>query len=105
VFYELDATDPTAVHRRLGTFVDLLIATAAARTSPPGCPTYAQISQRLVKQTRDHSGDHYGVTVESVAQRPGWSEIAAVKTADLPSTTTWSAARAAPGRGLRALAS
>jgi iron complex transport system substrate-binding protein len=85
VFYELDATDPTKPYTAgAGTFVDLLIVAAGGQNVAATLPDpYAQISsEELVKQNPEIIilGDSaYGVTVESVAQRPGWADIAAVK--------------------------
>jgi iron complex transport system substrate-binding protein len=85
VFYELDATDPTKPYTvGPGTFMDTLLTLAggvniAATLNDP----YPQISsEELVKQNPDLIllGDAaYGVTAETVQQRPGWEAIAAVK--------------------------
>ncbi|MBL8058983.1 MAG: cobalamin-binding protein, partial [Anaerolineales bacterium] len=86
VFYEIDATDPTKPFTvGAGTFMDTLLTLAggenvgAALESP-----YPQISsEELVKQDPALIllGDAaYGVTPESVAARPGWEALTAVKT-------------------------
>ncbi len=85
VYYELDATDPTKPYTAgPGTFVDLLIARAGgsniggSMTSP-----WAQISLEQVVAANPAIiilGDSaYGVTANSVKQRPGWGGIAAVQ--------------------------
>ena len=85
VFYELDATDPVKPYTvGTGTFVDLLITVAGGRNVGAALGTpYGQISsEELVIQNPEVVvlGDSaYGVTVDSVAQRAGWSGIAAVR--------------------------
>ncbi len=85
VFYELDATDPAKPWTSgPGTFVDLLISRAGGYNVGSGLTDqWAQISsEELVKADPQVIllGDAlYGVTVESVAQRPGWDVITAVK--------------------------
>jgi iron complex transport system substrate-binding protein len=85
VFYELDATDPLKPYTTgAGTFVDMLITLAGGRNVGAVLPDqYGQISsEELVQQNPDIIllGDAaYGVTVESVGQRAGWADIAAVK--------------------------
>jgi iron complex transport system substrate-binding protein len=85
VFYEIDATDPTKPYTSgPGTFIDLVIGLAAGKNIGAELKNaFAQISsEELVKQNPDIIvlGDAlYGVTPESVAQRPGWSALSAVK--------------------------
>ena len=87
VFYEIDATDPAKPYSAgPGTFVDLLIGRAggANLTSLVGIrDAYPQVSLEQVVSA-DPSfillGDAmWGVTAESVVQRPGWDKIAAVQ--------------------------
>jgi iron complex transport system substrate-binding protein len=86
VFYEIDASDPTKPYTvGPGTFMNTLIALAGGENVGAALSdAYAQISsEELVNQDPDILllGDAaYGVTVESVGQRPGWADIAAVKT-------------------------
>lgn len=85
VFYEIDATDPTKPYTSgPGTFIDLVIALAGGKNIGGSLKdAFAQISsEELVKQNPDLIvlGDAlYGVTPESVAQRPGWDVLNAVK--------------------------
>ena len=85
VFYELDASDPSAPWTSgAGTFIDLLIARAGGRNAAAGLQgAFAQISiEELLVQNPDLIllGDAaYGITVESVGQRAGWADLAAVK--------------------------
>jgi iron complex transport system substrate-binding protein len=86
VFYELDGTDPSAPYTAgSGTFIDTLISMAggqniAAAMSAP----WGQLSiEEIVVQDPQVIllGDAaYGVTVESVRARTGWSDLAAVRT-------------------------
>ena len=84
VFYELDATDPTNPWTSgAGTFIDYIITEAGglnAASSLQG--DYAQISaEELVATNPDIillADALYGVTPESVAERPGWDVITAV---------------------------
>jgi len=84
VFYELDATDPAKPWTAgPGTFLDLLLRRAKALNAAAALSgEWAQISQEeLLVQNPDVIllGDAmWGVTVESVAERPGWSQIKAV---------------------------
>jgi iron complex transport system substrate-binding protein len=84
VFYELDATDPAKPWTAgPGTFLDLLVRRAKGVNAAAGLSgDWAQISQEeLLVQNPDIIllGDAmWGVTVESVAERPGWSQIKAV---------------------------
>lgn len=85
VFYEIDATDPTKPYTSgPGTFIDLVIGLAAGKNIGAELKgAFAQISsEELVKQNPNIIvlGDAlYGVTADSVAQRPGWSALSAVK--------------------------
>ncbi len=85
VFYELDATDPTAPYTSgPGTFVDLLIQRAGGQNVGSSLKdAWAQISsEQLVVQNPQIIllGDGaYGVTPESVKARAGWQDIAAIK--------------------------
>ena len=85
VFYEIDATDPTKPYTSgPGTFIDLVIRLAGGKNIGAELKdAFAQISsEELVKQNPNIIllGDAlYGVTPESVAQRPGWSALSAVK--------------------------
>ena len=85
MYYELDATDPTRLFTAgPGSYINIILETAGdqnigATLSSP----YASISsEEVIKQNPDFIllGDAaYGVTIDSVMQRPGWSAINAVK--------------------------
>jgi iron complex transport system substrate-binding protein len=85
VYYELDATDPSMPFTAgPGSYINYLLEIAGdqnigATLSSP----YASISsEEVINQNPDFIllGDTvYGVTIESVKQRPGWSAINAVK--------------------------
>jgi iron complex transport system substrate-binding protein len=85
VFYEIDATDPTKPYTSgPGTFIDRVITLAGGKNIGGALKdAFAQISsEELVKQNPNIIvlGDAlYGVTPESLAQRPGWSALSAVK--------------------------
>ncbi len=85
VYYELDATDPAKPYTAgPGSFVDTLIRLAGGKNLGAGLSTtWAQISaEEIFHQDPDVIllGDTgYGITVESVAARPGWKGLAAVK--------------------------
>jgi iron complex transport system substrate-binding protein len=86
VFYELDATEPAKPWTSgPGTFVDLLINLAGGQNIGGSLSgAWAQISQEeLIVQNPDVIllGDalYGGITAESVAARPGWNGIQAVK--------------------------
>jgi iron complex transport system substrate-binding protein len=78
VFYELDSTDPAKPYTSgPGTFVDVLIARAKGKNVGAVLSgEWAQISQEeLLVQNPDIIllGDAmWGITVEMVAERPGW---------------------------------
>lgn len=85
VYYELDATDPTTPFTAgPGSYINTLLEIAgdqnigAALKVPFGTIS----SEEVIKQNPDFIllGDAaFGVTIESVEQRPGWSAINAVK--------------------------
>jgi iron complex transport system substrate-binding protein len=85
VYWELDATDPAKPYSvGAGNFVSDMIALAGGvnvfeKTDSP----YPQISaEQVVAANPDViilSDAAYGITVESVMQRPGWQAITAVK--------------------------
>lgn len=85
VFYELDATDPTKPYTPgPGSFVDMLLTLAGGQNIGSSLKDqWAQISsEEIVAQNPDIIllGDAaYGISVESVGQRAGWSSLAAVK--------------------------
>jgi iron complex transport system substrate-binding protein len=85
VYYELDATDPSMPFTAgPGSYINIILETAgdqnigATLSSPFGSIS----SEEVINQNPDFIllGDTaYGVTIESVKQRPGWSAINAVK--------------------------
>jgi cobalamin transport system substrate-binding protein len=84
VFYELDGTDPAKPYTAgKGTFITQLIDRAGGHNIASDLDGYPQMSlERVV--TADPAfiilGDaRYGVTPESIAQRPGWADLSAVK--------------------------
>jgi len=83
VFYELDSTDPNAPYTAgSGTFIDTLINLAGGNNIGANLEgQYGQISvEELLIQNPDIIllGDSaYGVTPESVGQRPGWETMEA----------------------------
>ncbi|GAB4435180.1 MAG: ABC transporter substrate-binding protein [Anaerolineales bacterium] len=85
VFYELDATDPAAPWTAgSGTFIDYIIDMAGGMNAAAGLEgDYIQISaEQLIAVNPDVillSDALYGVTPESVAERPGWDAIVAVQ--------------------------
>lgn len=85
VFYELDASVPSSPWTAgPGTFIDTLIGMAGGLNLAGDLEgAWVQISQEeLILRDPDIIllGDaNYGVTVESVAQRPGWEVLKAVK--------------------------
>lgn len=89
VFYELDATDPSAPWTAgSGTFIDTLITMAGGENIATDLEDqYPQISiEELL--LRDPQvillGDAaYGVTPESLAERTGWSNIEAVQNSEI----------------------
>jgi iron complex transport system substrate-binding protein len=85
VFYELDATDPqNPFTAGVGTFIDMLIRMSGGENvGSVLMGEYAQISsEEIIVQDPEIIllGDaEYGITVESVAGRPGWDVIQAVQ--------------------------
>jgi iron complex transport system substrate-binding protein len=84
VFYELDATDPSAPWTAgVGTFIDTLIARAAGENIAADLEgNYLQLSIEEIL-VRDPQvillGDAaYGITPESIQERSGWSNLSAV---------------------------
>ena len=88
VFYELDATDPAKPYTAgKGTFITLLIERAGGQNIAADIEGYPQLSLEQVV-TADPAfiilGDaRYGVTPESIAQRPGWENLSAVKNGNI----------------------
>ncbi|MFL7890996.1 MAG: ABC transporter substrate-binding protein [Anaerolineales bacterium] len=85
VFYELDATDPSAPWTAgAGTFIDTLIARAAGENIAADLEgNYLQLSIEEIL-VRDPQvillGDAaYGITPESIEERSGWSNLSAVR--------------------------
>jgi iron complex transport system substrate-binding protein len=85
VFYELDGSDPTKPWTSgPDTFMDMLITAAGGKNVGASLKgDWVQISvEELVTQNPDIIllGDAaYGTTAQQVAERPGWSDIKAVK--------------------------
>jgi cobalamin transport system substrate-binding protein len=84
VFYELDATDPAKPYTAgKGTFITQLIDRAGGYNIASDLDDYPQISLEQVVAADPAFiilGDaRYGTTPESIAQRPGWENISAVK--------------------------
>jgi len=85
VFFELDATDPSKPYTPgPGSFIDALISLAGgSNVAASAKMQWAQLStEEIIAQDPEVIvlGDAgYGVTVEMVKERPGWSVIAAVK--------------------------
>ena len=84
VFYEFDATDPAKPFTAgKGTFIDQLIARAGGHNIASDIADYPQMSLEQVVAADPAFiilGDaRYGVTPESIAQRPGWENLSAVK--------------------------
>jgi len=84
VFYELDATDPAKPYTAgKGTFITLLIERAGGHNIASDIDGYPQLSLEQVVAADPAFiilGDaRYGVTPESIAQRPGWENLSAVK--------------------------
>jgi iron complex transport system substrate-binding protein len=84
VFYELDATDPTNPWTTgSGTFIDYIITTAGGMNAAASLEgDYAQISAEEVIAVNPDiillADALYGITSESIAERPGWEIITAV---------------------------
>jgi iron complex transport system substrate-binding protein len=84
VFYELDATDPSKPYTAgKGTFITQLIERAGGYNIASDLEGYPQMSLEQVVAADPAFiilGDaRYGVTPESIAQRPGWENLSAVK--------------------------
>ena len=84
VFYELDGTDPAKPFTAgKGTFIKQLIDRAGGYNIASELDGYPQISLEQVVAADPAFiilGDaRYGVTPESIAQRPGWENLTAVK--------------------------
>jgi iron complex transport system substrate-binding protein len=84
VFYELDATDPSAPWTTgSGTFIDYIISTAGGFNAASALEgDFAQISTEELIAVNPAiillADALYGVTPEMVAERPGWDAITAV---------------------------
>ena len=89
VFFELDATDPSKPYTPgPGSFIDALISLAGGSNVGAGAKMqWAQLStEEIIAQDPEVIvlGDvNYGVTIEMVKERPGWSVITAVKNGDI----------------------
>jgi len=84
VFYELDATDPAKPFTAgKGTFITQLIDRAGGYNIASELEGYPQMSLEQVVAADPAFiilGDaRYGVTPESIAERPGWENLSAVK--------------------------
>lgn len=84
VFYEMDATDPAKPYTAgKGTFITLLIERAGGHNIAADLDGYPQLSlEQIVASNPDFIilGDAaYGTSPASVAARPGWADLSAVK--------------------------
>ncbi len=85
IYYEIDATDPSMPYTAgPGSYINILLEKAGDQNIAAGldAPFAAISSAEVIQQNPDFIllGDTaYGVTIESVMQRPGWSAITAVK--------------------------
>ncbi|MBI1854458.1 MAG: cobalamin-binding protein [Chloroflexi bacterium] len=84
VFYELDATDPAKPYTAgKGTFITTLLEAAGGQNIAAQIDGYPQMSLEQVVADNPAFiilGDAaYGITPESVAARPGWGNLNAVK--------------------------
>ncbi len=84
VFYEIDATDPAKPYTAgKGTFITLLIERAGGYNIASDLEGYPQLSLEQIVAADPAFiilGDAaYGVTPESIALRPGWENLTAVK--------------------------
>lgn len=84
MFYELDATDPAKPYTAgKGTFISQLIDRAGGHNIAADLDGYPQMSLEQVVAADPAFiilGDaRYGVSPESIAQRPGWENLTAVK--------------------------
>lgn len=89
VFYELDASEPSAPWTPgAGTFIDYIINTAGGFNAAAALEDdYAQFSvEELITANPEVillADAAYGVTAEIVAERPGWNVIAAVENGNI----------------------
>jgi iron complex transport system substrate-binding protein len=88
VFYELDGTDPAKPFTAgKGTFITQLIDRAGAHNIAADIDGYPQMSLEQVvaaDPTFIILGDaRYGVSAETIAQRPGWENLTAVKSGNI----------------------
>lgn len=112
VMYELDATDPAKPYTPgPGSFMDALIGMAGgSNIAADAKMQWAQLSlEEVVKKDPEIIilGDaNYGVTPDQVKQRPGWSNITAVKNGNVKPIDDNLVSRPGPriGDGLQALA-
>lgn len=84
VFYEVDGTDPAKPFTAgKGTFITLLIERAGGHNIASDVDGYPQLSLEQVVAADPAFiilGDaKFGTTPESIAQRPGWANLSAVK--------------------------
>lgn len=84
VFYELDATDPSKPFTAgKGTFITQLIERAGGYNIAGDLEGYPQLSLEQVVAADPAfiilGNARYGITPESIAQRPGWENLRAVK--------------------------
>jgi iron complex transport system substrate-binding protein len=88
VFYELDATDPAKPYTAgKGTFITQLIERAGGFNIAADLDGYPQMSLEQVVAADPAFiilGDaRYGVSAETIAQRPGWENLTAVKSGNV----------------------
>lgn len=88
VFYELDATDPAKPFTAgKGTFITQLIERAGGYNIASDLEGYPQMSlEQVVAEDPAFIilGDaRYGVSAETIAQRPGWENLTAVKSGNI----------------------
>jgi iron complex transport system substrate-binding protein len=84
LFYEMDGTDPAKPYTAgKGTFITQLIERAGGHNIASDLEGYPQLSLEQVVAADPAFiilGDvRYGVTPESIAERPGWENLSAVK--------------------------
>jgi iron complex transport system substrate-binding protein len=85
VFYEVDATEPEKPWTAgTGTFIDQLVTLAGGKNAGALSPDYFQISfEQLLTENPDvivlGSSTFGGQTPETVAKRPNWNKLNAVK--------------------------
>ncbi len=83
VFYQLDSTDPANPWTvGGGTFIDFILTTAGGVNVTADMNAYTQIgTEGLIEKNPDiilMADALYGITAESVSERPGWDVINAV---------------------------